>query len=116
MNDRIIIKALDVSARIGVPDAERAAPQRLEIDLELECDCRNLNDDVTRTTDYAAVAAWVAAECGASEFRLVETLAGHLADGLLAQFPRLKAAGLEVRKFALPAAAYAGVRLRRERN
>ncbi len=116
MNDRIVIKALGVSARIGVPDAERAALQRLEIDLELECDCRDLHDDVTRTTDYAAVAAWVAAECGACEFRLVETLAAHLAGGLLAQFPRVRAAGLEIRKFALPSAAYAGVRLRRERH
>ena len=116
MNDRIVIKALGVSARIGVPDDERAAVQRLEIDIELECDCRNLNDDVTCTTDYAAVAAWVAAECAGCEFRLIETLAEHVAEGLLAQFPRVKAAGLEIRKFALPDAAYAGVRLRRERH
>ncbi len=115
MNDRILIVGLDVFARIGVPDQERESPQRLEIDLALEADFREAPDDIAFTTDYAEVASWVIAECVRVEFRLLESLAEHLAAGLLARFPRVTAAEIEIRKFVLPGARHAGVRVRRER-
>ena len=115
MNDRIIIRGLQVAATVGVPDAERTSPQRLEIDLVLEGDFRELGDDVARTTDYAAVAAWVRVRCNEREFRLLETLAEDLADGVLAEFPRVAAVGVEIRKFVLPEVGSVGVGIRRER-
>ncbi len=115
MSDRIIIRGLVVSATIGVPDLERAEPQRLEIDLVLEGDLRDLGDDVAGTTDYAAVAEWVRVRSAGSKFRLLETLAEDLASGVLGEFPHISAVAVEVRKFILPAAESVGVAVRRER-
>ncbi len=115
MNDRIILNGLQVAATIGVSDHERCAPQRLEIDLALEGDFRGLEDDLRRTTDYAAVAEGLRIECGRSEFRLLETLAEHLAGRLFATFPLVAVVEIEIRKSILPATRHTGVRLRRER-
>ncbi len=113
--DRIRINALRVLARIGVPDEERAAPQKLSIDVVMESDFRGLNDDLARTTDYAAVAAWLKAECARREVKLLETLAEELAAGLLEGFPQIRAVDLEVRKFVLPDTRDVSVRVRRAR-
>lgn len=115
MSDRIIMRGLQVAATVGVPDLERTSPQRLEIDLVLEGDFRGLEDDVSRTTDYAAVAAWVRARCAARVFRLLESLAADLAEGVLAEFPRVAAVAVEIRKFVLPEVDSVGVAIRRSR-
>jgi phosphoglycolate phosphatase len=113
--DRIRINSLRVLARIGVPDEERAAPQKLSIDVIMESDFRGLDDDLARTTDYAAVAAWLKAECARREVKLLETLAEELAAGLLEGFPQIRAVDLEVRKFVLPDTRDVSVRVRRAR-
>ncbi|MBU3665863.1 MAG: FolB domain-containing protein [Chthoniobacterales bacterium] len=114
--DQILIGGLAVTARIGVTDAERSKAQRLEVDVRMDADFAGVGDDVGRTTDYAAVAAWVAAVCAAREFRLLETLAEDLASGLLAEFPLVSAVEIELRKFVLPDARHAAVRVRRQRD
>lgn len=116
MSDRIFIKSLEVSACVGVPDDERLRPQRLEIDLVLETDFCGMADEIARTTDYAAVAAWVSGQCAHSECRLIETLAENLALGVLKTFPLVQAVELEIRKFILPNTRHVAVRLRRERS
>ena len=113
--DAIRINGLEVQARIGVPDEERAQPQRLVLDVVLESDFRGLGDDISRTTDYAAAAEWLRAECARREVRLVETLAEDLTAGLLERFPRVSAATIGIRKFILPDTRDVSVRIRRER-
>jgi 7,8-dihydroneopterin aldolase/epimerase/oxygenase len=115
MNDRILINSLVVAATIGVDARERCAPQRLEIDLALDGDFRGLEDDLNRTTDYAAVADGLRIECARSEFHLLETLAEHLAGRLFATFPLVRVVEMEIRKDILASARHAGVRIRRER-
>jgi dihydroneopterin aldolase len=115
MKDSIVIKSLRVEARVGVPDNERAQPQNLEIDLRLEGDFRGVDDEIERTTDYAAVCALVREKCRLVEFRLIETLAEILAGEILGGFPRVTAVEVAVRKFILPGTQYVGVSLRRER-
>ena len=114
MKDSIVIKSLRVEVRVGVPEEERAQPQSLEIDLRLEGDFRGLDDDIARTTDYAAVCVRVRDKCRAGEFRLIETLAEILAGEILGGFNRVTAVEIEVRKFILPETQYVGVSLRRE--
>jgi dihydroneopterin aldolase / 2-amino-4-hydroxy-6-hydroxymethyldihydropteridine diphosphokinase len=116
VSDQIVIRGLEVAAVLGVPDAERAAPQRLEVDLVLETDFTDLHDDITKATDYAAVATWVEHECASVSPRLLESLASHLASGLLSAFPRIRAVSIEVRKFILPQTSHVAVRVRRERS
>ena len=115
MSDRIEIRALQIAAQVGVPDLERSIPQRLETDLDLEGDFRALGDDLTRTTDYAAVSDWIRRACASHEFRLIETLADHLSTGLLADFPRVSSVTLTVRKFILPGARSVAVTVKRDR-
>lgn len=113
--DQIVIRGLSVQSHIGVPDEERAKAQRLEIDIRVEADFGGLNDDVNQTTDYAAVAAWLSSACEVREFRLLETLAEHLASGLLAEFPRVMSVDIEIRKFVLPDARHVAVKVHRRR-
>ena len=113
--DCIRINGLEVPVRIGVGDEERAKAQKLVFDVLLETDFRGVGDDIAGTTDYAAVAQWLIGECSRREVRLLETLSGDLADGLLEEFPRVKAVTLEIRKFILPETESVSVRVRRSR-
>ena len=58
-NDEIRIEELELIARVGVPDEERAQPQRLTVSVTLQPRNRfgDLADDLARTIDYAAVCA-----------------------------------------------------------
>ena len=115
MADRIEIQGLQVAAKVGVPDLERGIPQRLEIDITLAGTFRELGDDLGRTTDYAAVADWIRRECACCEFRLIESLADHMAGGLLEKFPAVTAVGLKIRKFILPGTDHVAASVERRR-
>jgi dihydroneopterin aldolase len=115
MADHIEISDLQVTARVGVPDFERSVPQRLEVDLVLTGDFRELGDDLSRTTDYAALAEWVRRTCAQSEFRLIESLADHLAGGVLGNFPVVATVAVKIRKFILPGTHHVAVGVERDR-
>ena len=55
MQDCIIVSQLEVMARVGVPPAERGAPQRLTISLRMEPErgLAELADNLGNTIDYA---------------------------------------------------------------
>ena len=114
MPDLIHIEALEVQSHIGVPDEERATPQRLTVTLTLEptMDFRALNDEIGATIDYAAVCEAVKALAAARPRRLVETLAKEIAADLLARFP-IRHLTVEVRKFILPETDYVAIRIAR---
>jgi len=117
MPDCIRIESLELSSLIGVPEEERAAPQRLTASLVLEPirDFRALDDRLENTVDYFAVCAHIKALATARPRCLIETLAGEIAAELLARFP-LRAVEIELRKFILPDTAFVAVHLRRERG
>jgi len=114
MPDQIHIEALEVHSRIGVPDEERAEPQRLTVTLTLEpnMDFRALDDRIAATVDYAAVCEAVKALAAVRPRKLVETLADEIAAALLAHFP-IQRLTVEVRKFILPETAYVSIRIDR---
>lgn len=112
--DEIHLRGLDLPARIGVPEEERASWQNLQLDLVLWTACRfeALADDLASTPDYAAVAARARALAAERPRRLIETLAAELAECLLAEFP-LVGVTVEVRKRVLPGCDEVSVRLTR---
>ena len=116
MPDLIHIEQLELSAHLGVPGDERAAPQRLTANLTLEPrrDMQALDDALENTVDYLSVARAVQALARERPRRLLETLAIEIADLLLARFA-IRAVELELCKFILPDTAFVAVRLRRER-
>ena len=114
--DRILIDSLELSSCIGVPDEERAAAQRLTVNLVLEPvrSFSDLGDAIENTVDYFRVCEEVKALSLARPRCLIETLAGDIAAMLLARFA-LQAVEVELRKYILPDTAFVAVALRRER-
>ena len=116
MPDRIRIEELELSSFIGVPDEERAEPQRLTVNLTVEPrrDFADLGDAIENTVDYFAVCGDVKALSLARPRRLIETLAGEIATLVLDRFA-VRAVEVELRKYILRDTAHVAVSLRRER-
>jgi dihydroneopterin aldolase len=89
MSDRIHLYGVELDCRIGVTSAERAAPQRLLLDVSVEFDTRAAaeSDDVRFTIDYAAVLDALRRVASVRVYALVETLAERIASAVLAEFP-----------------------------
>ena len=107
----IIIKGLRIDAAVGVTDAERDNPQRLEIDAvitPLETFAA-VADAIDRTVDYQVAAQRIVQLARSRPRRLIETLASELAEMLVSEF-RARRAEVEVRKFVVPTTAYVAVR------
>ncbi|MEM1264143.1 MAG: dihydroneopterin aldolase [Pseudomonadota bacterium] len=86
--DRVFLEAFSVQAVIGIWEWERQIKQRIEISLEMGFDTRAaaVSDDVADTLNYKAVADGVAALTQQGEFKLVEALAGAIADYILGNY------------------------------
>jgi dihydroneopterin aldolase len=87
-SDRIFLRELAVECIIGFLDWERLVKQTVYLDIEVPIDCRRaaLQDDVAATLDYKHLSKIVIAFVGASEFKLVETLADRTAKLILKEF------------------------------
>jgi FolB domain-containing protein len=112
--DTITIKELEVQYHVGVPDAERARPQRLVISVEMRLDfaAAAAGDDLTKTVDYYAVTRRLLAFGEGRSWKLIETLACDIAAMILRNFgPRSVA--VEVRKFIIPETRWVAVRVER---
>lgn len=86
--DIVFIRRLEVEAVIGVNEWERRVRQRLRLDLELGADAAAAaaTDAIADAVDYNAVAERVKDLAAASNFQLVESLAEHVAERLVAEF------------------------------
>ncbi len=118
--DRIELRGLRMTGRVGVLPAERGADQPLEIDLDLVVDlaAAGASDALADTVDYGAVCDAVAAAVRAGHVDLLERLASRIADTVLAVDPAIAAVDLAVRKLRPPVPhdlATSGVRIVRER-
>ena len=113
---RIHIHQLEVMAHIGVPDEERATAQRLTFNLTLwpARPFGELNDDIDRAVNYAAVCVEVKKFVETRSDRLIETLAEVLAQHLLEMFA-LRRITIELRKYILPEVEFVSVQITRER-
>ena len=105
--DEIHIEQLEVSARVGVPEEERAKPQRLTVSISFwprqqACD---LDDKIDETVNYSAVAEETKSFISDQSVSLIETLADRLATHLLKTFAIQKVT-VELRKFPLQDAKY----------
>lgn len=102
--DSLAILGLRLATRLGVPAAERAQLQEIELDLVFQARQRELatgEDGAEPVVDYAQVAATLEAEAAARPRRLLETLGHDLAARVLADFAVVRVE-LRLRKFILP--------------
>lgn len=113
MIDCIHIEQLEIHARVGVLDSERAQPQRLILNVTFWPKRSGPRDDIADTVNYSEVAASLKEFVAQRDYRLIETLAEETAAHLLARFPLRKVA-VEVRKFILPDVDYVSATAIRE--
>ncbi len=113
---QISIVDLEVFYRVGVPDAERAQPQRLLLTIEMESDfsAAATSDSIVDTIDYYAVTQKLLKFGESREWKLIEKLAADIAGLILAEF-KPPAVTVEVKKFIIPQARYVAVSLTRAR-
>jgi FolB domain-containing protein len=116
MNDTIIISDLAVLYHVGVPDEERARPQRLLVTVEIEnaFGPAVAHDDLKATIDYFAVTQRLLGFGQGRDWKLIEKLASDIAQMILKDFGA-EAVAVEVKKFIIPEARYVAVRIRRTR-
>jgi 7,8-dihydroneopterin aldolase/epimerase/oxygenase len=114
--DVVRIEQLEVLAHVGVPDDERASAQRLTFNLALfpVRSLDDLNDEIGRAVNYAAVCDEVKKFVEQRHDNLIETLADALASHLLEAF-EIRRITMELRKYILPDVEFVSVSVTRER-
>jgi dihydroneopterin aldolase len=115
-SDHIHIEKLEIFAHIGVPDEERASPQRLTFSISLWPieEFQHLNDQIARTVDYAAVCEETKTFVQRRSDKLIETLADEVARHLLEVF-QIRRIRIELRKYVLPDVEFVSVTVTRDR-
>ena len=114
---KISIIDLEVFYRVGVPDAERAQPQRLLLTVEMESDfsAAAKSDSIADTIDYFAVTQRLLKFGDGKSWKLIEKLAADIADAILSEF-KPQSVAVEVKKFVIPQARRVSVSLTKVRN
>jgi dihydroneopterin aldolase len=114
--DQIIISDLEVHYRIGVPDEERTAPQRLLISVTIDHSFGPAqdSDDLSQTIDYGAITMQLNHFGDSKEWKLIERLANDIAQWILTDF-QARQVTVEVKKIIIPNAKHVAVRLTRSR-
>jgi dihydroneopterin aldolase len=115
VSDVIELRELRLSAVVGVllEERERAQPLALDLDVYRPFEEASMSDDLSETTDYAAVLEIAARVAHQGEFLLLETLAYRVAREVLAFDEGIESVTVAVRKLRPPVAldvATAGVR------
>jgi dihydroneopterin aldolase len=113
----ISIVDLEVFYRVGVPDAERAQPQRLLLTIEMESDFSKAakTDSISDTIDYFAVAQRLLKFGDGKSWKLLEKLAADIADMILSEFKPISVT-VEVKKYPVPQARHVSVHLTQKRR
>jgi len=118
---RINLRTLRCEGRLGASEEERAFPQLVEIDLEVEADlsAAAASDALVDTVDYGPLIELTGRIVAEGEHRLLEGLAGAIARQALGSSTRIEAVTVRVRKLAVPMDVdidHAEVVIRRERS
>lgn len=120
MSDRITLRGMQFAGVHGVSEDERAFPQVIEVDLEIETNLSRAadSDDLRDTINYGPLVEVCRAAVEDSSQRLLEGIAGTILARVFAETTAL-AATVRVRKLAVPVdaeIASAEVELRRTRS
>lgn len=86
MSDFLRIHALKMMAQIGVHAWEQQIKQQLSLDIQIEVNCRQCNEQLSQTVDYAAICDLVIDYVENTSFLLIETVAEKVAELLKKTF------------------------------
>jgi dihydroneopterin aldolase len=112
---KITIVDLEVFYHVGVPDEERAKPQRLllTVDMGFDFSAAVKTDGIVNTIDYFTVSRRLLKFGEGRSWKLIEKLAAEIADMVLSEF-KPESVTVEVKKFPIPQARYVSVSLTRK--
>lgn len=107
---KISIVDLELHVHIGVPDEERAKPQRILMTVDMDHDFSSAiaTDRVTKTIDYFQVSQHLMEFVKGRSWKLIEKLANDAGEMVLAEFQPATVT-ITVKKFVIPQAAYVSV-------
>jgi len=90
--DIIFLEQVKVQTKLGVPAWERMLPQTIILDIEIGYDLSNAckSDAIADTIDYGAVVERIRDTLNTHSFQLVEALAEHVCQLILADFGALR--------------------------
>lgn len=88
----------------GVLPEERRNGQQLGLDIAIKypIETKVRHDDVHETINYAAVRDVVDDFVTTHSYKLIESLANHLLETLLASFPTVDVINIKIRKYSVP--------------
>ena len=111
---KITIADLEVHYRVGVPDEERARPQRLLLTVEMQFDFSTAakTDSIAETIDYFAVSQTLLKFGDGKSWKLIEKLATDICEMILSEF-HPESISVEVKKFPIPQAKHVSVTVTR---
>lgn len=114
---KISIVDLEVFYRVGVPDSERANPQRLLLAIEMAFDfsAAAKTDSIADTIDYYAVAQRFLKFGDGKSWKLIEKLAADICETVLSEF-KPESVSVEIKKFPISQARYVSIVLARKRS
>lgn len=103
-DDRIELRGLRVFGRHGVFDHEKADGQEFVVDLVVHADlaAAAASDDLADTLDYGALAQRAADVVGGPSRDLIESVAGAVADAVLAADGRVREVEVTLHKPSAP--------------
>jgi 7,8-dihydroneopterin aldolase/epimerase/oxygenase len=112
--DKLFISGLELWMKVGCTPEERAFPQLILMDVELETPLRaaGQKDDMQRTVDYAEVINRLKIHIESESYRLLESVAEDAAGLILKRF-KVRRVTVRLRKRALPALQNFGVEITR---
>lgn len=107
--DKIILEDIKFYGYHGVNPAERESGQWFSVDVELYFDANSaiISDDITDTVDYSEVYRRVINFCKRKKAKLLEKLAGMIADDLIRNFP-INEVMVKVKKIHPPIKDFSG--------
>ena len=102
--DTISLDGIEVWANHGVLEHEADLGQRYVIDVRVHVDLAPAaaSDDLADTIDYGALSSLIVHTFGQPRVRLVETVAGRVADAMLDHDERIAAVDITVHKPSAP--------------
>lgn len=121
VSDSILINGLEFYAYHGASDQEQMVGHRYLVDARLIVDTRPAaaTDRLSDTVSYSRVAKRIVQVGTEEQFRLLEALAGRLAEMIFAEFTPVQALCLRVQKMCPPMnaiVASVGVEITRRRS
>ena len=89
MADAVFVRGLEFEGNHGYTAAERRGTRRFRVDVAIERDlsAATRSDKLADTIDYARVCELIVRLGTQSTWKLIEALAGSMADAILAAYP-----------------------------